>query len=218
MGDAVGRSRTPCSVSLLAHTSGTCPLPDTSPDHSAPTFQKVSRGRRGAPPPLLPHPTDPGALLVPLSRGLFAVVDVADGEAVGAFTWSAKVRDGKPAYAIRAYKAGGAKIFEHLHQFLWKLWGQPAARQLDHRDGDGLNCRRLNLRPATHSQNGGNAKVYRTNSSGFRGVCRVKNRWMATIVVANKRRHLGYFSSPEEAGAAYDRAAIGLRGEFARLA
>lgn len=56
-----------------------------------------------------------------------------------------------------------------LHRFLLGLSKGDSAR-VDHRDGNGLNNQRCNLRLATHSQNMQNRRVQTNNRSGFKGV------------------------------------------------
>jgi hypothetical protein len=90
---------------------------------------------------------------------------------------------------------------------------------VDHRDGDGLNNRRSsNLRIATRGQNAANAKLRADNTSGFKGVTlhRVSGKWQAYINANGRRHSLGYFETPEEAGAAYASAGPRAHGDFAR--
>jgi hypothetical protein len=56
------------------------------------------------------------------------------------------------------------------------------------------------------------------NTSGFKGVSfyRQTGRWQAYIRHGGRRLHLGMFATAEDAAAAYDAAAIRLKGEFAR--
>ncbi|HHS83697.1 MAG TPA: hypothetical protein ENK38_02070 [Gammaproteobacteria bacterium] len=74
---------------------------------------------------------------------------------------------------------------------------------VDHRDGDGLNNKWLNLRECTKLQNAQNRKLGLNNTSGYLGVSASGNKWQAKIVVNRKPRHLGVFDTPEEAGDAY---------------
>jgi hypothetical protein len=95
----------------------------------------------------------------------------------------------------------------------------PAAKEVDHWDGSGLNNRRYNLRDVTRIQNQMNQKKKRGGSSRFKGVSRRKNakKWAARIVVNDKRLWLGVFASETKAAKAYDAAAKKYFGEFARL-
>jgi hypothetical protein len=88
--------------------------------------------------------------------------------------------------------------------------GDPTANHIDHKDWNGLNNQRNNLRSASHSQNLGNGR-FRRGISGFRGVAAVGDRWRAYVAGI----HLGTFATPEEAARAYDAAAIARFGEFA---
>ena len=91
--------------------------------------------------------------------------------------------------------------------------------QADHCDGNGLNNRRVNLRACKNTENQWNARIRADNTSGFKGVIWQEDmmKWRARIKVNGKLKHLGYYSTPKEAHAAYCRAAIELHGEFANF-
>jgi Demerecviridae HNH endonuclease len=105
-------------------------------------------------------------------------------------------------------------LAHHLAWFyVYGVW----PKRLDHKDTDKLNNRILNLRPATVSQNAAN-KRRQKNISGFKGVQKRPNdRWRAIIETRGKSLTLGTFGTPEEASAAYFKAAKRLFGEFARV-
>jgi hypothetical protein len=88
---------------------------------------------------------------------------------------------------------------------------------VDHRDGDGLNNMRSNLRFATSRQNAMNRSKWKSSDSRFKGVHRDGKRWRAIITLGGKRIHLGCFASDEEAALAYNDAALANYGEFAKL-
>lgn len=85
-------------------------------------------------------------------------------------------------------------------------------RGADHINGNGLDNRRSNLRPATPGQNAANRKA--TRSDGVKGVTfhKKSGKWQAAIA----KRYLGLFATQEEAAAAYDAAARDLWGDYAR--
>lgn len=76
--------------------------------------------------------------------------------------------------------------------------------EVDHEDGDTANNEWLNLRAVTHTINMKNKKKYKTNSSGFVGVYKRKDKeeWEASIRIDGVLKSVGYFDSPLEASIA----------------
>lgn len=107
---------------------------------------------------------------------------------------------------------------QYLHRIIAAAEGVDLTGDVDHRDGNALNCCTENLRAATKAENGYNRGPNRNNACGIKGVSYSKGRWQAQITVNGYRLHLGYFDTPEEAGDAYARAAEHYHGEFARTA
>jgi AP2 domain-containing protein/HNH endonuclease len=99
------------------------------------------------------------------------------------------------------------------------MTGEWPAGQVDHFDRDFTNDKWGNLRDATITQNQGNRRINKNNTSGFKGVSWSKqhNKWLAVIQRYGKTRHVGLFSSIEEAANAYDMAAKEYFGAFACL-
>ena len=92
-----------------------------------------------------------------------------------------------------------------LHRLVW-LWhkGYLPKLQIDHIDGNPSNNSIENLREVTPSQNMQNQRKPRANNKlGFQGVYKVKNRYRAVVTTNGKGKHIGYFSTPEEAHQAY---------------
>lgn len=137
------------------------------------------------------------------------IVDVEDLPLVKPFRWC--LQRGKYAYNPKAGL---------LHRFLLKAEKDVF---VDHKDRDGFNNRRENLRICTGTQNLGNSKVPKTNTTGFKGVYTTDNckkprtfPFMSKIQFEKKHIHIGYYMTAEEAALAYDKKARELFGEFAR--
>lgn len=152
---------------------------------------------------------------IPLSQGKVALVDDGDYESLSRYKWCAKFCDGK-WYAARS--TGGRLNLQRLYMHRVILQAQ-SDQMVDHRNRDGLDNRRSNIRIATPGQNQYNSIRPRSNTSGFKGVQRGRNGhgWQAVIKVEKKTKYLGQFPTKEEAAQAYDRAAKQYHGEFARL-
>lgn len=148
---------------------------------------------------------------IKLTQGKIAVVDDSDFDQVNQFKWYA-VKDKRRWYAKRTVKEGSKNLF--LHQFLFR-----GLKGIDHRDGNGLNNRRDNLRPATKSQNQANQPKCRKSSSRFKGVFyrRDNGKWRSILGLNGRLVHLGQFDCEEDAALAYNGAAKLFFGEFARL-
>lgn len=148
-----------------------------------------------------------------LNRGHVALLDSDDLKAViAAGGWYVRYSGASIYVARNIPLPNGKRTTQFLHTFLtgWPL--------VDHRNGDGLDNRRSNLRPATRSENARNRRPHRNNSSGFKGVSFhiTKRRWGAAIKAGGLQQHLGYFPSSEATARAYDAAAVELHGAFAR--
>lgn len=151
-----------------------------------------------------------------LTRGYVTLVSQEDAEFVGRWSWSTlALPDGK-LRAVRRENRRGKGAFYYLHR---EILGAPDGMVVDHRNADGLDNRRSNIRICTPAQNARNQRVQRRPKSvGLKGVYhdRERDRWQAYITVAGKRKMIGRFRTAVEAAMAYDRMAIEMHGDFAR--
>ena len=154
---------------------------------------------------------------IPLSQGKVALIDDADWEFVSGFKWYA-FKDKNTFYArTNVRRADGTRTTIKMHRLLLGLT-DPLV-QADHIDGNGLNNRRSNLRACTNTENQWNTGAKINNTSGFKGVCwrADMGKWVAKIKVNGKMKHIGLFTTPEAAHAAYCTAAAELHGEFVNI-
>lgn len=148
-----------------------------------------------------------------LSRGKFAIVDDEDFEILNQYKWySDKKR--YTFYAARniPYILGGYRII-YMHNQILGLKG------IDHKNGNGLDNQRSNLRSCTNQQNQMNRRSQKGSSSNYKGVSWHKRakKWMSQICISGKHIYIGIFTSEIQAALAYDSEAIKLCGEFAKL-
>lgn len=148
-----------------------------------------------------------------LSSGGIALVDDEDFDrVVEAGLWYAQASL-NTSYAKQNIRLeSGRRTTRSMHNF---VAGLP---YVDHINGNGLDNRRANLRPATVSQNQANQRKRRDNTSGYRGVQwhPPGRTWRAVIRVKGRLISLGYYPVREDAARAYDRAAVEFFGPYAR--
>jgi hypothetical protein len=146
---------------------------------------------------------------VPLTHGKFALVDDQDIALVRKHNWrwfserniagtSLLNKDGK-------YGSIG------MHRLILNA---PQEYEVDHKNGNGLDNRRVNIRLCNRSENMRNRTAWKlkpNSGSSAKGVHKLSDgRYRAQIT-------LGTFESEQEAAQAYNKAAQFLFGEFARL-
>lgn len=157
---------------------------------------------------------------IPLTQGKVAIVDAEDYERVSAFRWHATRSSTRNAwYASRNTQVNHKNTKLRMHRFIMEA---PDAMDVDHRDGDGLNNQRSNLRIATQSQNHANQETRPgRNKTGFKGVrhragTRHSLRFEAVVFKDGRGVYAGVYATAIEAARAYDAKATELHGEFAR--
>jgi hypothetical protein len=152
---------------------------------------------------------------IKLTQGQVTIVDDEDFEELNKHKWYAH-KNGTHWYVRRYAKINGRykKVFMHR-----EILHAPTGIGVDHKDNDGLNNLKTNIRLANKVENSRNRGPNKNNKSGFKGVSWRKDnqKWEAMIEYSQKHIHLGKFSTKEEAALAYNKAAIQYFGEFAYL-
>lgn len=142
---------------------------------------------------------------------IFFTVDDEDYELMSRFkwNWSAGPKQGSPGFVSAVTTPAKMILGKHIAE---------QGLQIDHTDGDVLNCQRYNLRPCTRSQNQHNSRSKNGSTSQYKGVswCKQSGNWQ--VYLNNpKQIYLGKYNDEVEAARAYNTAAREHFGKFARL-
>jgi hypothetical protein len=112
------------------------------------------------------------------------------------------------------WEKGDHVYFKKLHRLIMAI--DDKIIDVDHKDGNGLNNSRSNLRVCNHSDNIKNRSPRGT--SKYMGVSRHLGKyWLAKININGKQIHIGSFQSEIDAAIAYNKAAIATGNNFYRL-
>ncbi len=134
---------------------------------------------------------------ISLTQGKVTLVDDIDYEYLNQWKWYA-AKDGNTFYAIRTIKRNGKQTTIHMYQVLAKrLDFQDSA---DHKNRNGLDNQRSNLRNATQKQQRENQGIPKNNTSGHKGICwdKQRSKWRAQIGHNGKCIYLGLFDNIED--------------------
>lgn len=153
--------------------------------------------------------------LIPLTLGNFAQVDDEFYDYLNQFKWHTH-KDRKRCYARTTIKIDGAPKKVLMHRIVLK----PKINEVcDHKDGNGLNNTKENLRICTRSQNSKNQKPKNGGSSLYKGVYFNKDtgKWLARITTNRNCKYLGLFGNEIDAAKEYNNEALKMHGEFAKI-
>ena len=148
---------------------------------------------------------------IKLTQGKVALVDDEDFDFLSRYKWHAH-KGRSTFYAQRSVKNGSSCITIFMHRVIMET---PDNLNTDHKDRDGLNNQKHNLRNCTHGQNQMNRKC--SGKIKYLGVNKDRKYFQSRILVNKKRVFLGAFLNAKDAAIAYDKAALKYHGEFARL-
>lgn len=148
-----------------------------------------------------------------LTQGKVAIVDDEDYEWLNQWKW--QLRKHGPTGSTKKLYAGRTKHGILMHRIIVNAL---ANLEVDHRDGNGLNNQKYNLRICTHEQNMWNRRPVGGISQYIGVTWHIqRHKWQTRIRINGKQTHLGLFANELEAARAYDEAARRLHGQFARL-
>lgn len=163
---------------------------------------------------------------IPLTQGKFAIVDPEDYKRLSRIKWHAH-QSPHTWYAVHSLTNGKKERRRNL-QMHHLVIAVPPGMFCDHINHNGLDNRKANLRPATHTQNVWNRRKFsgrtfggykRHSRSRYKGVdwANDMKRWRARIRVNGKRIYLGSFKEELDAAKAYDQAAKKHHGAYASV-
>ncbi len=192
---------------------GLCANCEDCPGQVCPVPTKPCRNFRPKPLRLdAPEPPDDKVRYIPLTRGLHAIVDAEDYEALSRYKWSVQPSRSRTTFYAKRCCQGRLVL---MHREIMKA---PKGMFVDHINGNGLDNRRCNLRLCTPMQNSCNRSKQRDATNRFIGVqpCG-RDTYQATVMHKGKTYRAGTYTDEVEAAKARDRLARELHGPFARL-
>ncbi len=152
-------------------------------------------------------------------KGKYALVDDEDYEILNNYKWFC-TSDGYVRRTTTFKKQLGETKRKSVTIYMSRfIMNTPDEMEADHRDGNTLNNQKYNLRNCTRAENEHNKNVNINNKSGYKGVSydKIRNRWIACIMINGKNVFLGRHETAINAARAYNEGAIKYHGEFANL-
>lgn len=143
--------------------------------------------------------------------GKCALVSPEDYPLVIQYSWSEIKGHRGQIYAMRTWRVRGVRHSQRMHNLIMDVDGKTSSVLVDHRNFDGLDNRRSNLRLADLAQSAAHRRV-RPGKKTI-GVYPRGDKW----VVRCGGKYVGMFASELEAQLAYNSTALALYGTFATV-
>lgn len=159
---------------------------------------------------------------IKLTQGQIALVDEDDYEKLSKYKWAAAYDKKRNIfYAARGININKKIKTIRMHEEIMGTIGKDKKLYcVDHIDHNTLNNQKNNLRICDIAGNMQNRRIPKSNTSGYKGVCRFyhdKNKFIAQIGHHGKYFRIGKYNTALEAAKAYNEKALELYGEFAFL-
>jgi hypothetical protein len=154
--------------------------------------------------------------LITLLGDISAIVDERNYDWLMQYKWS-PLKGRHTTYAHRNYaRPDGSRTNRSMHRDILGL--TDGEIEADHKNGNGLDNRESNLRPATPMQQRRNTKLYASNRSGHRGVSfdEPTGKWRARIKLKHRELWLGRHLTYQQAVEARKKAEEMYFGDWAR--
>lgn len=157
---------------------------------------------------------------------LSTYVDDEDYDKAMKYRWNIKKHQKKELinyYAVHTYKVKGLRGkpgYRRTLRLAHLILGKPEGNmQVDHKNGNGLDNQKHNLRFVTPMQNAWNSCKTTGCSSKYKGVWLEKRSglYCCDIRCNKKKIYVGRFKNEVDAALAYNKKAVELHGEYARL-
>lgn len=153
---------------------------------------------------------------VDYSKYFIAIIDKEDIDKIKNYRWSVTKTKNTPYAQSTKKDKLGTRTCILMHRIIMNA---QKGQEIDHKNRNGLDNRKENLRFCTRQQNRWNSKKQNRSISLYKGVSwnKVAEKWQAFLCVNYKNKSLGYFDNQADAAIAYNNAAVKCFGEFAML-
>lgn len=152
---------------------------------------------------------------IKLTKGRYALVDDSDYDELSNYKWCV-IKNLNTFYATSHAYIDDKRTTIRMHRI---IMNPPEGMIIDHKNGDGLDNQKSNLRICTYSENSRNINSHKNSTSKYIGVSYSSSygTWLSMIMVDGKNKSLGYFKTELEAAIIRNIAARKYYKEFAKL-
>jgi len=154
--------------------------------------------------------------VIGLNKNSHVIVDDDDYDRVMEHKWSLVTKSGCE-YSHRCVDSRRSRqVHQTLHYFILGIKPKKGL-EVHHRDGDGLNNTKANLVVLNRIQHRHTRGKPSNNTSGYKGVGKRGDRWVAKFKARGLWVHVGYFNTAREAAIAHDKFSVKMFGKDARV-